>query len=282
MRSLAATLLLGATLLWLAARLPLWMSFDANPPEGTSREAPTPEQQAVADNETLLHKFDLTAFRGDEGQYYDQPIPDTYKSVQGTTFALFGHDSERFRDAVVELIEELSLLTGLDMTVRPVNESGPQDFFVVVIPPDLIETMLGRDDIIARFGDLRPYDGSCFALPYIEGFEIIKGIAVVPNDLPISWIRHCLMVEITQAFGLFADSDVLETSIFSDHGPPRTQLPLDDKIILRTLYDPRITPGMPREEALEVAREVIRELVDAVRRDGVEALYQRPRDPPQP
>jgi hypothetical protein len=186
------------------------------------------------------------------------------------------------RDGVLRLIADLSLLTGLPMVVRPLGEFDPQDFLIVVLPPDLIEAMLGRDDIIERFGDLRPYDGGCFALPYVEGYEIIKGIAVVPNDLPDSWIRHCLMVEITQAFELFADSDVLEPSIFSDRGPPRTELPLNDKIIVRTLYDPRITVGMPREEALEVAREVIAQLVEAIRQGGVEALYQRPVGPPQP
>jgi hypothetical protein len=183
---------------------------------------------------------------------------------------------------VAKLIPELALLTGLDMSVQPVDELASKDFLVAVIPPDLIEAMLGREDIIRRFGDLRPYDGSCFALPYVEGYEIIKAIAVVPNNLPDSWIRHCLMVEITQALGLFADSDVLEPSIFSDHGPPRTELPLNDKIIVRTLYDPRIRPGMPREEALEVAREVIRDLVDGVRRHGVEALYQQPGGSPHP
>lgn len=44
--------------------------------------------------------------------------------------------------------------------------------------------------------------------------------------------------------------------------------------MVRTLYDPRITPGMPRLEALAVASEVIAELLEDIEREGVEALYQ--------
>jgi hypothetical protein len=52
MRSLAGTLLLGVTLLWLAARLPLWLSFDASPRERAARDTSSPEQpDAVADYE---------------------------------------------------------------------------------------------------------------------------------------------------------------------------------------------------------------------------------------
>ena len=53
------------------------------------------------------------------------------------------------------------------------------------------------------------------------------------------------------------------------------RLTINDKIFVRTLYDPRITPGMPRDEAMEQARIIIPELVAAVKKRGVEALYQR-------
>jgi len=33
-----------------------------------------------------------------------------------------------------------------------------------------------------------------------------------------------------------------------------------DLIVLRTLYDPHLKPGMSREEAMPIAREIIREL----------------------
>jgi hypothetical protein len=82
---------------------------------------------------------------------------------------------------------------------------------------------------------------------------------------------------------VYADADMIQPSVFSERTyPSLAELPLNDKIIVRTLYDPRITPGMPREVALEVAREVIRELVEGVRRHGVQALYHWPGGSPQP
>ena len=55
-------------------------------------------------------------------------------------------------------------------------------------------------------------------------------------------------------------------------------LPINDKIILRTLCDPRIEHHiLKREDAMsEIAREIIPELVKAVREWGVDRnLYQR-------
>ena len=76
---------------------------------------------------------------------------------------------------------------------------------------------------------------------------------------------------------MYADADMIQPSVFSERTHPSlAELPLNDKIIVRTLY------GMPREVALEVAREVIRELVEGVRRHGLQALYQRPGGSPEP
>ena len=87
--------------------------------------------------------------------------------------------------------------------------------------------------------------------------------------------RHCLVKMMARAFGLFADSGVVQPSIFSPDGAKLDHLPINDKIVLRTLYDPRIERGMKREEAMEIVGEIIPELVKAVRERGVEALYQR-------
>ena len=50
---------------------------------------------------------------------------------------------------------------------------------------------------------------------------------------------------------------------------------INDKILVRTLYDRRIKPGMTREQTTPLARIIIEELVAAVKERGEEALYQR-------
>ena len=64
-------------------------------------------------------------------------------------------------------------------------------------------------------------------------------------------------------------------SIFDFSRTTRSNLPLNDKILVRALYDKRIKPGMAREDAMKVAAEIIPELVAAVKEKGVEALYQQ-------
>ena len=106
-------------------------------------------------------------------------------------------------------------------------------------------------------------------------FRINKGHAFVLQGLEKGLLRHCLLKSIIRAFGLFADSDVAQPSIFSKSAPPLDHLTLNDKIILRTLYDKRIKPGMAKDEAMKIAAEIIPELVAAVKAQGVEALYQQ-------
>jgi hypothetical protein len=93
--------------------------------------------------------------------------------------------------------------------------------------------------------------------------------------LESSTAKRCFIEEITQSLGLYADSELVVPSIFSNLQLGLDYLPLNDKILIRTLYDPRIKPGMSREATMEIARELIPKLVQDVRWRGVEALYQR-------
>ena len=62
-----------------------------------------------------------------------------------------------------------------------------------------------------------------------------------------------------QSLGLPNDSNLINPSIFSDRSR-RTDLTRTDLIILKTLYDPRMKAGLPRDDALVLARSVIAEL----------------------
>ena len=89
-----------------------------------------------------------------------------------------------------------------------------------------------------------------------------------------SFLRRCLVEETVQALGLPADLATYNPSIFSNDPGPE-QLSINDKLLIRALYDPRLKPQMAHAEAMPIAREIIRELHDAVLERGVEALYQR-------
>jgi len=73
---------------------------------------------------------------------------------------------------------------------------------------------------------------------------------------------QCMIEEMSQLLGLQNDSDIVENSLWRNALEDKAKrLTYHDAIILRTLYDFRIKPGMPRAQALPIARRIIGELL---------------------
>ncbi|MFM2130789.1 MAG: hypothetical protein RL477_2335 [Pseudomonadota bacterium] len=140
---------------------------------------------------------------------------------------------------------------------------------------------LGRDDfqnIATEFmKDKGGYDpkwtsaAMCYFLGVPSHWIYRRGLIVVGKSLPERDARSCLLEELYQSLGPGKDSPRLRYSI-SYSRDNLTELSLNDKLILRALYDDRLAPGMPRAEAMRVARRVIAELHAAVRARGPDAL----------
>ena len=73
------------------------------------------------------------------------------------------------------------------------------------------------------------------------------------------YLRTCVVEELTQILGLPNDSDSVKPSIFNDQSR-YSELTDHDRRMLKMLYDPRITPGMPRKEALRQGRLILNEM----------------------
>ena len=89
--------------------------------------------------------------------------------------------------------------------------------------------------------------------------RIILGYVVVNVEREERAIEHCLLEELTQSLGLPNDTDMARPSIFSDLDQ-LTELSRSDRILVKTLYDPRMKAGLSRGPALRVARAIIEEL----------------------
>ncbi len=231
--------------------------------------------EAVAGPEKLITKFEHTVFRKGEDEVFDTGFVRKWTS----SVRLRLHDvPERYRDYVQRLALTLSCLTGRHVYIFDSHPRLKPNFEVHIFSPDQLSAFvqekwgisLGATDDIHDYFD-------CFVLPYIyvERHVIKKASAIILNDLSEAFTRRCFSEEITQGLGLLADSEVIERSVFRNEGPLIEELTLNDKILVRTLYDPRIRPGMKRDDAMEIVREIVPELVRAVRERGVEALYQR-------
>lgn len=88
-------------------------------------------------------------------------------------------------------------------------------------------------------------------------FEIEFAVAIIPVERARArgLMESCIAEETTQVLGLLNDADIPGT-LFNDAGDARDLTPLDEMLV-RLLYDPALTPGMRRGEALAAARAVL-------------------------
>lgn len=101
--------------------------------------------------------------------------------------------------------------------------------------------------------------GVCyFVTSAIRSGAMFRGLIVVNNELMPNQMDACLLEEMTQAFGLPNDSDIVSPSIFNQKGMLRT-LSKTDIAVVTTLYDRRLPAGTPRKDAMRIAREILSE-----------------------
>jgi hypothetical protein len=241
--------------------------------------------------ETLLDKFDRTVFFSDDGRNAFVPRGRLEKWARPIEVVIVGSLSVAHRQFVEAHFAELSRLTGLPITLQGGGgsireavsslERRQANFVVAIDSRDRLDRL--QAELGASAGELWANRGVvCFFYASPRRGRIVEAFAAIPNVYKEDLLRRCIIEETTQALGLFADSDMIQPSIFSERTPEILgQLTLNDKIIVRTLYDPRIKPNMRRDKALAVAQDVIAELIEAVGQGGVEALYQRPAGPSQ-
>lgn len=170
---------------------------------------------------------------------------------------------DRSRGDVARIAAELGNLAGLANGVM----DEPEDATMLVA---FAERRRFRDVIRATRVTLPPgdndawLDGSaCIGLPVgdPDSGKLNGAVVIVGTDIPLRRRRHCLLEELYQSLGLVADTCIVRPSVICEADTVFELQPID-KLVLRTLYDSRLEPGMSREEAMPIAREIILELWD--------------------
>lgn len=101
--------------------------------------------------------------------------------------------------------------------------------------------------------------GVCyFVTSSIRSGAMFRGLIVVNNELPPDQMDACLLEELTQAFGMPNDSDIVTPSIFNQKGQLRAHSKTDIAMV-KTLYDRRLPAGTPRKDAMRIARDILAE-----------------------
>ncbi|MBE1283073.1 MAG: DUF2927 domain-containing protein [Rhodobacteraceae bacterium] len=103
----------------------------------------------------------------------------------------------------------------------------------------------------------------CFVFAFSDGNDVnsySRAVALVRAEHPDLVRLSCIHEEIAQGLGLPNDNPSVRPSIFNDDDE-FALLTTQDEMLLKILYDPRLTPGMTADQARPIVREIAIELL---------------------
>jgi hypothetical protein len=231
-------------------------------------EPPTAEQ--------LVGLFEDVALHTDDGKVvsdilwkWDRPLVVSIQGKAPTT-----EIAQQIDRLVGYQLRQIAMLTGLSITY-PATEKV--NFLIFFSDNPVADAMGARYELLKTHffptGDIdaairkqvSPSGPSlCFGFTAGSKTGSISGAAIfVPSHKGLDAVRRCINEESVQVLGLWSDTTRASLSLFNDK-LPRTDivaLTYPDMILLRTLYDDRLKPGMPRAQAIALARIIIPELL---------------------
>ena len=227
LRRVCAALLLAAAT---SAPLPAYSA-------DTVRERPEP----VAADARWLDRLS-TLF--DEGVLKDESrrLRPLTRWTGPVTIVVRGDAAKDFLDHVDLVAEELAEASGLEVSVE-----------VATLTRGDIELMLTWRKHYWPFFvapvDPEDKDFTCVALPVSrEGRMVRSDIHINAGNTGPEVARACILEELLQSFGLFGEVPDRASALNDEVGYQR--LGDADRILVRTLYDRRLSPGQDREEVL--------------------------------
>ncbi len=173
-------------------------------------------------------------------------------------------EAERSADsaALARYVSRMARVTGHPITM---SDDSP-NFHVLFMSED--DKALVRPRILQLVPDINPaslriFDNlpraiHCLVIAFSEdngGYSYGKAIALVRAEHPDLLMQSCIHEEIAQGLGLANDSPQARPSIFNDDDE-FALLTTHDEILLKMLYDPRLTAGMTADEARPIVRDL--------------------------
>ncbi|MBF0172669.1 MAG: DUF2927 domain-containing protein [Magnetococcales bacterium] len=219
------------------------------------------------DIDTLLLHFDSVTF-GNE--FTKERFPRVRKWKNSIRIGVQS-DAPEFLDADIrQHVGELKHLTGhpVDLVYsEPMRKAGmvPKGFdtrevnvIVFFIPREKIHaSVMKYFNNDSNEVDRMIASSTCFAKFFKKQDEIRAAVVVIPSHLSREEVRACVVEELTQVMGLPNDSERVTQSVFNDKSR-FNELTRYDRAMVHVLYDDRMRLGMPRDEALVLARTLLK------------------------
>jgi hypothetical protein len=175
-------------------------------------------------------------------------------------------EADEIRASVAAYAGRLSRLTGV-----PISQTDARpNFHVLFLDEDdrraagpLLRSLVPAmsEQTLRGIVDL-PRDQLCLVAGVFApgGSSYEQAIVVIRAEHPRLIRSACIHEELAQGMGLANDSDAARPSIFND-SEEFALLTRHDAMLLRMLYDPRLTPGMTPATAAPIARIIAQELM---------------------
>jgi len=172
-----------------------------------------------------------------------------------------GDVAAHLRDDVARIVADLTSLSGL--SARLVERPPDANFAVAWAERRRFRTIVRATGRVPRAMENAAWlDGSA-CIGTLFGPRDTGGldgaVVIVGTDIAARRQRHCLLEELYQSLGPAADTCIVRPSVICEADNVFELQPID-RLVLRTLYDPRLKPGMSKAEAMPIAGEIIREL----------------------
>lgn len=173
----------------------------------------------------------------------------------------------RDRAHVHGFAERLAQITGHDIAVTP----GRGNFTVLFLNEDERRQIGPRLETLVPgipAGDIQaiqslPPQNYCTVFAYSIGASPVysEAVAIIRAELPPGLRNSCIEEELAQGMGLANDSPEARPSIFNDD-EEFALLTRHDALLLQILYDPQLRPGMTRNSAEPIVRDIAARLVE--------------------
>jgi hypothetical protein len=160
-----------------------------------------------------------------------------------------GAESENLIPMALTLEKPLELVSGLSFGLAP---------------------NLSESNLLVSFSNKGSSETHCITDRILNSDgSIFRSVIYIGPKYSRHPLSHCLTEEISQSYGPSNDVDIVKESLWRPmEGGKETNLGLTwhDAIILRTLYDERLKPGMHRDQAMPLVRQIIREVLEDINR----------------
>ncbi len=173
-------------------------------------------------------------------------------------------DAERQKDSALlsRYVSRLEGVTGHSITMSDTNPNFHVLFMSeddrALIKPRILELVPDINSESLRIFDNTPRSIHCLVIAFANdngGYNYAKAIALIRAEHPDVLMRSCIHEEVAQGLGLANDSPQARPSIFNDDDE-FALLTRHDELLLKMLYDPRLTPGMNADEARPIVQDL--------------------------